>query len=176
MRRGPFARDTVRGMLANRFYLGEVPMFVPGSSRRVRAWVKGQHEPLIDVSVFEAARGCIEGRSTATCADRRNASVYGLSGLLRCAQCRERMRVARTEKGRVRHRCRSKAQGLGCSGRGSFLDVYEGQVLADLAGFTLPGEWRRLVLAEATQDRHSPDVSESQRQRPASRLLELREL
>ena len=141
MRRGVFTKDTVRDMLANRFYLGELPVFEPGAARRVRDWHDGQHAALVEDTVFEAARRAIQGRAASSKAARRNASVYSLSGLLRCVHCGERMRVMRTEKGRVRYHCRSKAQGLGCSGRGSFLDVYEQQVAGDLAAFALPAGW-----------------------------------
>src|SRR5262249_50960696 len=43
MRRGVFTKDTVRDMLGNRFYLGELPEFVEGRSRRIRNWRPGQH-------------------------------------------------------------------------------------------------------------------------------------
>jgi hypothetical protein len=102
--------------------------------------------------------------------------VYSLTGLLRCAQCRERMRVVRTEHGRVRYHCRSKQQGWGCSGKGSFLDVYEQQLLTDLAAFTLPDDWRRFVLDEAAAEAQTGAESERLRQQLQGRLSRLREL
>jgi site-specific DNA recombinase len=175
-RRGVFTRDTVRDMLANRFYLGELPVFEPGRARRVRDWQRGQHAPLIDEATFAAARTAVASRATAVHAARRNATVYSLSGLLRCAHCREKMRVVRTENGRVRYHCRSKAQGLGCSGKGSFLDVYEEQVLADLAGFTLPDDWRAWLLADAERRADEAGWRDGERRRLEARLARLREL
>ena len=52
MRRSLFSKDTVRDMLENRFYLGKLPVFEPGSARRVREWQDGRHEPLIDAATF----------------------------------------------------------------------------------------------------------------------------
>jgi DNA invertase Pin-like site-specific DNA recombinase len=175
MRRGLFTKDTVRDMLANRFYLGQLPVFEPGTSRRVRGWERGQHSSLIDCATFEAARTAIEGRATAM-KTRRSASIYSVSGLLRCSHCGERMRAVRPPNGRIRYHCRSKAQGIGCTGGGSFLDVYEAQLLADLSNFVLPGDWRQLVLDAARQLQEHPDDGVQQRQQLQSRLERLREL
>jgi hypothetical protein len=176
VRRSLFTKDTVRDMLGNRFYLGKVPVFVPGTSRRVHEWQEGRHEALIDEASFEAARTAIEGRATAARADRRNATVYILSGLLRCAHCRERMRMVRTEHGRVRYHCRSNTQGLGCSGKGSFLDVHKKQVLADLAAFELPDDWRQFLLDEARDGQACTRHVEQERRRLEARLVRLKEL
>src|SRR5207244_3149976 len=56
MRRGMFTKDTVRDMLQNQFYLGRLPVFVPGTRRRVRDWQDGRHPTLIDQATFDAAR------------------------------------------------------------------------------------------------------------------------
>jgi hypothetical protein len=163
-------------MLENRFYLGELPVFELGSARRLREWQDGRHEPLIDAATFEAARAQIGGRATAARAERRNATVYSLSGLLRCAHCRERMRVVRTENWRVPYHCRSKTQGLDCSGKGSFLDVYEEQVIADLAAFTMPDDWRQRLLNETAIDSDAGVETDRQRGQLEGRLARLREL
>jgi hypothetical protein len=55
MRRGAFTKDTVRDMLANRFYLGVLPVFEPGSSRWVRGRQAGRHSALVDEASFAAA-------------------------------------------------------------------------------------------------------------------------
>ena len=47
-RRGAFTKDTVRDMLLNRFYLGQLPIFEPGTRRRVCDWQAGRHVALID--------------------------------------------------------------------------------------------------------------------------------
>jgi site-specific DNA recombinase len=176
MRRGVFTKDTVRDMLANRFYLGELPLFEPGKSRRIREWQLGQHPALIDAATFDAARQAIGARASSSGAQRRGSSIYSLSGLLRCAHCGERMRVMRTEKGRIRYLCRSKAQGLGCTGSGSFLDTYEQQIIADLAAFAFPSDWKDLVIEEAQRADEGPDDIDQQRRQVEGRLERLKEL
>src|SRR5262249_57143698 len=44
----PFTKDTVRPMLQNRFYLGELPDGHGG-------WVAGKHAPMVDEALFAAA-------------------------------------------------------------------------------------------------------------------------
>ena len=176
MRRGVFTKDTVRDMLANQFYLGKLPVFVEGKSRRVREWRDGQHPGLIAEDLFAAARRSVQSRAASCGAERKGSSVYSLSGLLRCVHCGERMRVMRTEKGRVRYHCRSKAQGLGCTGSGSFLDTYEAQIVQDLAAFELPADWKEQILAEARRDRQAQDDAEQQRWQLEGRLERLAEL
>src|SRR5215212_2235056 len=44
----PFTKDTVRPMLQNRFYLGELPDGNGG-------WMPGKHAPMIDAALFDAA-------------------------------------------------------------------------------------------------------------------------
>jgi site-specific DNA recombinase len=174
MRRGVFTKDTVRDMLANRFYLGELPVFEPGSSRRVRGWQPGKHPALVDEATFAAVRAAIASRRSAT-KTRRAASVYSVSGLLRCSHCGERMRAVRPPSGRVRYHCRSKAQGIGCTGGGSFLDIYEEQIVGDLSNFALPDDWQRFILDVAQQADARAEV-EAQRRQYQTRLDRLKDL
>jgi hypothetical protein len=176
MRRGVFTKDTVRSMLRNRFYVGELPLTQAVEGQTAATWQSGKHSALIDEETFHTARRAIEGRATASRADRQNARVYSLSGLLRCYHCGERMRVVRTEHGRVRYHCRSKAQGLGCSGKGSLLDVYEAQIVRDLERFTLPDDWKAAVLAVAGETQPDAAAIEGQRRQLQARRERLKNL
>ncbi len=51
--RNPFSKDTVRPLLQNRFYLGELPDGQGG-------WVPGRHDALIDPALFEQAQAARE--------------------------------------------------------------------------------------------------------------------
>jgi Recombinase zinc beta ribbon domain len=109
-------------------------------SRRIRGWQAGKHPALIDEATFTAARAAVASRPSAT-KTRRAASVYSVSGLLRCSCCGERMQAVRPPSGRVRYHCRGKAEGIGCTGGGSFLDIDEEQLVGDLTSFALTAEW-----------------------------------
>ena len=82
----------------------------------------------------------------------------------------------RPEKGRVRYHCRSKAQGLGCTGSGSFLDTYEQQIVTDLAAFELPSDWKAAILAEARRQHAEQDADSQRRSELEGRLERLKEL
>jgi hypothetical protein len=51
-----FSKDTVRVILLNRFYLGELPDGEGG-------WIAGRHDPLIDADLFEAAQRAREANT-----------------------------------------------------------------------------------------------------------------
>jgi len=78
--RNPFTKDTVRAMLQNRFYLGELPDGTGG-------WMQGAHDPLLDDSLFTAAQEARDRRASIPMPVRKHASIYSLSGLLRCHHC-----------------------------------------------------------------------------------------
>ena len=86
-RRARFTRDATRTMLANRFYVGELPL----GKRGAAGWLKGAHEPLVPIELFERvqrqrARRIRQCRAASI---TRAVRVHALSGLIRCADCGE---------------------------------------------------------------------------------------
>src|SRR5215212_7957519 len=74
----PFTKDTVRPMLQNRFYLGELPDGDGG-------WLPGKHEGIIPAKLFEEAqrvRAARGSRRSPYVTDRRQ--PWALSGVARC--------------------------------------------------------------------------------------------
>jgi len=49
-------------------------------------------------------------------------------------------------KGRARIYCAGRAEGLGCTNKGTFLDVYEAQVLWYLENFVIPEDYQAKIL------------------------------
>ena len=111
---GTSPKETVWGILTNRFYLGEIP---DGNS----GWQQGKHQPMISQELFEAAEQARlrNGRIPGTI--NQTARTYSFSCLMRSMKCGSRIRP----KGRPRVYCAGRADGLGCTCRGTFLDVYE---------------------------------------------------
>jgi hypothetical protein len=159
----PFTKDTVRGILQNRFYLGELPDGKGG-------WIAGKHPAAVDADLFAAVLEERERRRTAPPSIRRDARVFSLSTLLRCRVCGGRMRVSETWKGRVRFYCRSKAQGLGCNATGTYLDVYEMQLLSYLGKFNLPEDYQSRILATARMARSEANDEARERRELTVRL------
>jgi site-specific DNA recombinase len=153
--RNLFTKDTVRPLLQNRFYLGELPDGQGG-------WIDGAHEPLLDDTLFDAAQEARERRATNPVPVKRQATTYALSGLLRCQHCGGKLHLHR-DKGRVRAYCYQARQGTKCPQRSTFLDVYEQQLVDYLATFTIPDDYRQqLVMA---QQRSQDTVADAEQQR-----------
>ncbi|MCP4648073.1 MAG: hypothetical protein GY852_10150, partial [bacterium] len=81
----PFTKDTVRGMLQNRFYLGELPDGNGG-------WIEAKHQPFVSQEVFDAAMDQTNQRSRNKIGSvRSTARIYSLSGICECSKCESRM-------------------------------------------------------------------------------------
>jgi len=123
----PFTKDSVRVILRNRFYVGELPDGAGG-------WVPGKHGPIADPSLFDRAQAA---RARNTSRPRRVAgerSPWGLSGLAACGGCGAHI----TADGKRRARCAGRTQGNGCDEPSFYASVVEDQI-ADLLGrFAIP--------------------------------------
>ena len=80
-----WSKDTIRDLLRNPFYVGEV------TYRGKR--FDGQHEPIIKPELFELCQQVRSRRRPkyGICAPKAS-SIYPLSGIARCARCHSRMR------------------------------------------------------------------------------------
>lgn len=159
----PFTKDTVRGMLPNRFYLGELP---DGNGK----WRKGKHQPFISEELFnavqEARMSCRSGRSTV----RRSSTTYSLSSLLWCHACRSKIRIQPGYKGRPRVFCAGRSQGLECKFQSTFLDVCEAQIEWYLENFVIPEDYQQRILDAHRKLQSAYDDTEKQRARLNARL------
>ncbi|MCL5108902.1 MAG: recombinase family protein [Chloroflexi bacterium] len=166
----PWRKDSVRRVLINRFYVGDLPDGQGG-------WVPGAHPALVDPDLFARAREARKRNLTGARQSSVNghSHTYSLTGLLRCAKCGGAIRI-QTMHDSVRTVCYGRMQGLGCDQRGVLLSVYEEQIGEWMAGLELPEgalevELRRLQ-AEA---RAVGDVGE-ERRRLEARLARIKEL
>lgn len=153
-----WSTDSVRMMIRNRFYLGEV-------SHRGE-WYEGLHEPLVTREQFDQAQEAMRGRARVSAFKaNRETRLYLLSGLGRCGECGSPLRAEyhdNNEAGEARriyqyYRCSSRFRGVPCESspyvRVEWLDD---QVAERLTGLSFPGDWaeyvrehaRRLVEAE----------------------------
>ena len=164
--RNLFTKDTVRPLLQNRFYLGELPDGVGG-------WRAGAHEPLLDDALFIAAQEARERRATNPLPVKRQARVYSLSGLLRCQYCGGTLHIHQ-EKGRTRAYCYRRRQGPKCDQRSTFLDVYEAQILDYLESFSLPEDLQEALRDVQERSREGVADVAAQRQRIETQLANVR--
>jgi len=98
-----FTKDTVRPILCNRFYLGELPDGNGG-------WLPGKHGALIEPGLFERAQ---VARRANQPHPRRVSTIrtpWALSGLARCGSCGGSMTLTGNQNGKRRIQCSGRTQ------------------------------------------------------------------
>jgi hypothetical protein len=167
----PFTKDTVRAMLLNRFYLGELPGERPASAAPVR------HPAVIGREVWEVARAMREQRATqARATVPHTATVYSLSGLAVCGQCSSHLHI-QPAKGRPRLYCAGRRQGKTCTSHSAALAIYDDQIAAYLGTFVIPHDFQTRLYEYVVATRPNPqqDTAE-QRRRLETQIERLRDL
>jgi site-specific DNA recombinase len=156
-RRARFTREAIRTILANRFYVGELPMCKRGSV----GWLKDAHEPLIPVDRFDPVQRQRARRASNANASKvnQNARVYALSGLVRCAVCGESMHL----EGALRLSCWGRRQAQGCRAPTVTSRRIEEELGRFLHGLRLPDATQVRILKAYREAR--PEASELDRQR-----------
>ncbi len=166
--RNPFSKDTVRVLLQNRFYLGELPDGQEG-------WRGGAHEPVLDDGLFLAAQEARDRRTRNPLPVRARARVYSLSGLLGCHHCGGTLHLHR-DRGRARAYCYRARQDTRCPQRSTFLEVYENQVLDHLSTFTIPVNYREQLAAAQARSQTAVSDAHEQGRRLEAQLANARTL
>ena len=164
-----FSKDTVRGILTNRFYLGEIPDGNGG-------WVDAKHEAFIDPELFEQAQGMRARNRKLPKTIRRRARTYSLSGVLRCVECESPMWIHSNSNGRARIYCRQRAKGSGCVNRGTFMDVYAAQIVEYLRRFVIPEDYQAQILTMYRHLQQAEGDTEGLRRELEGRLERIRDL
>ena len=136
----PFAKDSVRDMLKNRFYLGEIPDGNGG-------WLNAKHGPFISHELFDTVQEeRAKRRHSMNSRIRTEARTYSLSGLMWCKHCGSKVHIHRNSNGKPRIYCGSKARGFDCRSKSTFLEVYEAQIQWYLETFIIPEDYREKIL------------------------------
>ncbi len=165
----PFHKDTVRRLLINRFFLGELPDGNGG-------WLSGKHAPLLDEELFDASQEARSRRQRSVVSVPNSGVRYSLSGLVKCSQCGGPMHIHREKSGRPRMYCYHGRQKQGCTQKSTWLDVYEDQIVDYLATFHIPEDYQRQIVGlYQSLDNVQEDMG-SRRREIETRLERLKEL
>jgi DNA invertase Pin-like site-specific DNA recombinase len=166
---GPFGKDTVRDIVQNRFYLGELPDGKGG-------WIKAKHEPFVSGDLFNTAQIQRANRRRAKNGSiRHKATTFSLSGLSKCGICKSTIAVHQTKQGKPRIYCRGRAKGLQCNCKGTFLEIYEAQIHWYLENFVIPQDYREKILEAHRKLENAYNDTERCRAQLQNRLLRLQE-
>lgn len=164
-----FTKDTVRRILTNRFYLGELPDGTGG-------WLPGKHAPLLDADLFEAAQAARAVNRHEARMVPAKATTYSLSGLGVCGHCGGKLHVQRAPSGRARVLCYQRNQSGQCPQRSVWLDLIEAQLADYLASFTIASDFRDQIMRLWARNQENRDDAATRRQQIDTRLQRLRDL
>ena len=168
--RGLFAKDTIRGMLTNKFYLGYLPN---GNGE----WCKGKHEAFIDEQLWNQAQEMRRRNATSThsrCRSERK--PCSLTGITHCWYCKGRIHVSSTKKGEPRLGCYNRTKGWDCPEKSSSLRTYEEQVLEYLKTFHIPEDYQSKILEAHRKLQAAYDNTDKERARWEAQLERIKNL
>ncbi|HEY7154578.1 MAG TPA: recombinase family protein [Gemmataceae bacterium] len=167
--RNPFTKDTVRRMLLNRFYLGELP---DGSG----GWLPAAHQPVLDVQLFDAALAARQANQSGSLKVPRAHRRHSLSGLGVCGHCGGRLHILTPRDGKARIYCYQRRQASACPQRSVHLTVIEQQIARYLETFRLPDETVAQLVSLYRQAGERRDDAGRRRQEIAGRLERMADL
>ena len=166
----PFSRDTVRDMLQNRFYLGELP---DGNN----GWIKAKHQPFINEELFNMAQEQrVHKRRSKNGSVRTKARTYSLSGLVWCGICKSKAGIHRGHNDKPRVYCRGRTQGADCNCKATFLGIYEAQIEWYLENFVIPEDYQERILEAHRKLETAYDDLAKRRATLENRLARIKEL
>ncbi len=145
----PFTKDSLRDLLQNPFYKGDVlyrgTYVHNGKARRKQDFetVKGLHAPIIDAGLFEKCQSIRAERRRQINSNQVTRRVYLLSGIIVCAECGHRMRAQSAKSGRY-YRDSSRLVGSHCrhDGKSVRADVVEAKISELMEKLVLPKTWQ----------------------------------
>jgi hypothetical protein len=168
--RNPFTKDSVRPLLQNRFYLGQLP---DGRG----SWVQGQHDAVLDEDLYDAAVQARAGNRRSFAAGSSPARTYSLSGLARCGLCGGALHFHTRPNGVIAVYCYQRRQGgARCPQREQPLEAIEAQISAYLATFRLDDETVDRIVEFHASATEQHDDSERERRELSGRLERIAEM
>ena len=170
----PWSRTAILDVLRNRVYVGEVPF------RRI--WYVGQHEPLVEPELFEAAGAILARRAAEPGTRRTDGSDYLLSGLpIVCDRCGHRFigAAARGRGGRryAYYTCysRSRYGRPGCDQARLPKDELEAAILEQMSAVYADSSLLAAAIAEMEAELRASETARAEHQRAVdAELAELR--
>ncbi len=147
----PFSKDTVRRILTNRFYLGELPDGEGG-------WLPGKHDTLVDPTLFAQAQRAREANTQRPLRLGQSASPWALSGVATCS-CGASMRACGRADGKRRIQCVGRAERGACDEPTFYAHLIEDQIGTLLHQFVIPpSDQHRLYAAWRHSQSSSVDI------------------
>ena len=165
----PFSKDTVRGMLTNRFYLGYLPDGNGG-------WMKAKHEAFISEKLWDQVQQARERNRRAPSNCPAKATISSLTGITYCWYCKGRIHVGASRNGKRRMLCYNRSKGWDCPQKSALLEVYEYQIEQYLETFNIPEDYQARILEAHEKLQAAYDDTEKEQTRLKVQLERLKKL
>jgi hypothetical protein len=138
--RRPFSKDTLRQLLQNRFYTGQVSY--------KGEWFPGKHPPLVDPLLFDRCQAVRAARRSRTGSVNHQTRPYPLGGLLVCQECGTRYRGFHHPRyGRTYYQPAAH-YGRACAQRATASAEIEADLSNILSLVRIPDDWRDRIAAQ----------------------------
>jgi site-specific DNA recombinase len=164
-----FTKDSVRMILQNRFYLGELPDGNGG-------WIPGKHDAMIDPAVFAKAARTRARHGTNRLQRFRTRSNWSLSGIARCQACGGSMRSTGGTAEHPRIVCSNRVQSGTCDQASLTSDRIDDQLAVVLGAFAIPVHDGATLLEYVAERMAQPTGAAAERARLDRKLERLKEL
>jgi len=164
-----FSKDTVRGMLQNPFYIGQLPD-CNGQ------WLKAKHEPFIGEELWNQVQEARERNRKAPRNYPSKATISSLTGITYCWYCKGRIHVGTSHNGKRRMLCYNRSKGWDCPQKSALLEAYEYQIEQYLETFHIPDDYQAKILEAHKKLETTYNDSEKEQARLRARLERLKKL
>jgi len=134
-----FSKDTVRGILQNPFYIGQLS---DGNGQ----WLKAKHQPFISEELWNQVQEAREHNRRAPRNHPGKATISSLTGITYCWYCKGRIHVGTSHNGKRRMLCYNRSKGWDCPQKSALLEVYEYQIEQYLETFHIPEDYQAKIL------------------------------
>ncbi len=163
-----FGKDTIRGIMNNRFYTGY--------AQYKGEWFPGKHPAAITLERWKRVQAIRSERRSKRLGTKRTDRVYPLRKLVRCRKCNGMLMRGSLSSGRRYYRCPAREYGIECSERMINAEKLEKEVRDWLSGIVLPEDWRKRILEIIRMREGDPDPDREERTRLEMALRRARDL
>ena len=165
----PFSKDTVRGILRNRFYIGQLS---DGNGQ----WLKAKHEPFISEELWNQVQEARKRNRKAPRNRPARATISSLTGVIYCWYCKGRIHVGTSYNGKRRMLCYNRSKGWDCPQKSALLEVYEYQIEQYLETLHIPEDYQAKILEAHKKLQTAYDDTEKEQTRLKAQFERLKKL
>ena len=165
----PFSKDTAKGMLKNKFYIGYIP---DGKGD----WMEAKHEAFISEEVWHQAQESRERNRKSPKNRPAKATISSITGITYCWYCKGRIHIGTSQHGKRRMFCYNRSKGWDCPQKSALLEIYEYQIERYLETFHIPDDYQAQILEAHKKLQAAYDDREKKKAELEARLKRIQKM